>query len=414
MKSKQLKTKLAALAATGVVLFTSHLPKISATILETSHNPFSNTKPYEQILKDSENFNVSTDIINKVEFSNKNGSGYLRMKMSEDNPVVIEYDKSMEEREKKLIEAVANYYNNVFSTINENYKFKVQEKGNYIPKNSTTISIKNTNEIEHKDVSAKGMAISHTKSQEKNEGALIVGADVLLDWEKLKNENDLYIYVVILHEITHTLGFDDVYNHGSVKTTNIINNETFMNTNNSNKISILYPNDYAILQVLYSNEYKKHNDYQKAVEVVNKKIEEYTKSFYKLYGEMLKEKGTATGNLANETIEQNINWKSAFTNNKNTCNLKINQDNTCEFTIYGNDGTLLEKSTGSIMYVDGILFARNITINNANNYNNKLNNELGINLMLSFYIDKTGTLVVNDGSSTNYPSFKKENIYMSR
>lgn len=403
MKNNKLKARIAALAAAGLVILGSHSSAKSATALKISDAPPpDDTKPYHQILKDAENFNADTDIVFEE------SKGFSRLKMSESTPVIIKYNENINDREKKLIEKVVKYYNKLFTTINENYKFQICSQNDNISKESTIIEIKNQDSLEYKDTDANGQAQMY--ADKGKQGQFIIYAEILLDWTQLKDYNDSEIYRIILHEFTHTLGFNDVYFAGNVKNCNTIDMSTFMRTYNRQDINYLYPNDYAVLQVLYSNEYTKHGNYEDVIEVVNNKIEEYTKSFYKKYADMLIEKGTATENLLEEEIKQNITWRSVFTDNNYTYNIKINDNRNCEFSLYDEKGNLLEKSNGEVMLVNGILFIRNINIKSAKNYNKKANDDLQLKLIISFYIDKCGTLVVNDGLSiiNSYPTFKEE------
>lgn len=410
MKNNKLKARLAALAAAGIVILSSHSSSPSLTALKTTDKAPADVKPYHQIIKDSEHFNANMDIVYRAENCFDSGEGYLRMKMTEDYPVVIQCAQNIEDRELKLIESAVNYLNKLFATINNNYQFQILKSGESVTKYSSLICIKNQEQLELEGEDVLGQAITHSDLQDNRGGSLIYYAEVHLDWPQIKDKTDAEIYYVILHELAHTLGIDDVYFQGALKRTSTINKETFMNTSNKN-ILYFYPNDYAILQVLYSDEYTKHDNYLEAVDAVNKKIEKYTKSFYQKYAETLKEKTNATDALSEEPMKQNITWCSIFTKNENTYNLKLNKDHTCTLSIYDKAGNLIEQCNGNLIFIDGILFATNINIKKASNYDNRYSDELSLKLTLSFYIDKQGTLTLNDGDykiAAIYPTFEEK------
>lgn len=397
--SNGLKVKLIALISTGVIGIGS-LFSCAYLYLNQDADLIKNQKNYYQIMKDAESFNADMEVAsNKSRFYNLDK--YIRLKMDEDKPVIVQYDQNMEEREINIIRQVIEYYNKVFQTINENYKFEIKEEGYKVKREDTLISFVNVD----KPGNVMGESIA-TDDIKVAEGEWIVNkAQVQLDWEAMKDKEDAYIYGVALHEFSHALGLGDVY----LKDKDVVDRTTMMHTDNWGKVNHLYPNDYAILQALYSNEYKKCNDYDEAVSIVKEKIQKYTESFYKYYSKHLKEVGNATDKLKKEQLPETINWKFwAEGVGETLYTLNLRNDNTCEFIIKDANGNPLQTCEGDIIFCDGVMFIRNIVIDDASNYSPLYRDNVGrkMKLMMSIYIDKKGNLVFNDGLSMDYSGTK--------
>lgn len=397
--SNGLKVKLIALISAGVVGIGS-LFSCAYLYLNQDAELIKNQKPYYQIMKDAQSFNADMEVaLNKSMFYNLDK--YIRLKMDEDKPVIVQYEQNMEEREVNIIKQVIDYYNKVFQTINENYKFEIKEEGYKVKREDTLISFVNVD----KPGNVMGESIA-TDDIKVAEGEWIVNkAQVQLDWEAMKDKEDAYIYGVALHEFSHTIGLGDVY----LKDKDVLDRTTVMNVANWGQVNHLYPNDYAILQALYSNEYKKCNDYDEAVSIVKEKIQKYTESFYKYYSKHLKEVGNATDKLQKEQLPETINWKFwAEGKGENLYTLNFNDDNTCELNIMDEKGNVLQCCKGDTMFQDGIMFLRNIVIDDASQYRPTYDFCPGrkLKLMFSIYIDKNNNLVVDNGLGKEYLSTK--------
>jgi len=394
--SNGLKQRIIALISAGVIGI-GGLVSCTYLYLAQEADLIKNQKPYYQITKDEQSFNVDMEVaLNKSMFYNLDK--YIRLKMDEDKPVIVQYDQNMEEREINIIRQVIEYYNKVFQTINENYKFEIREEGYKVKREDTLVSFFNVDKPGN--VMGESIAIDDIKVAE---GEWIVNkAQVQLDWEAIKDKEDAYIYGVALHEFTHTLGLGDVY----LKDKDVVDRTTLMHTDNWGKVNHLYPNDYAILQTLYSNEYKKCNDYDEAVTIVKEKIQKYTESFYKYYSKYLKE-DIATDKLKEEQLPAAINWKYwAEGKGENLYTLKFNDDKTCELNIMDKSGNVLQSCKGDTIFQDGVMFLRNIVIDDASKYRPTYDFCPGrkLKLMFSIYIDKNNNLVVDNGLGKEYLS----------
>lgn len=398
---KFLTKKITVLAA-GVIVVCSSFWMSQLFMWNKDRNEVKDQKPYSQIISDSASFNVDMQVADNLsDFYNTNK--YVRLKMDEDKPVAVLCENNMDLREKEIIKKVVNYYNKIFSTINENYRFEFVEDEKDIAHGSTTIEF--VNEV----VNGNAVGEARIKEYEKytRDGVIVNKARILMDWEQMKDKNDFMIYSIAFHEFTHALGLGDVYTYMNREST--IDTTTIMNTNYWDEVQGLFPNDYAILQVLYSNEYKKHDTYEEAVKVVNDKIQKYTDSFYKHYVNSLKEKCYATNKLKLEQIPEVLEWRSISVDyGANAYALKLKDNNECELVLKDDKGNVLEICEGKTKFVDGVLFVNNLMVNKASNYKNRYKDNENTNIKLSMrvFIDKMGNLVIQDTLDIKYLDVK--------
>ena len=380
MGSNKLLKKAIALMGASTVLVSSATSCSFINIIGQAQNQ----KPYANVMMDVENFKVDDSIALKT-----NSGKYMRLKFEENRPVIIDCNKNIEEEEKRIISEVIDYYNEIFSTINEDCKFILKDENTDVLKTDTVIKIMNSK----LSSSYHGIAYSF-RTFDFGEGAFVESALIQLDWDKIIAVGQQYAFYVILHEMTHVLGLGDVYYKGDHITSNCINMTTIMQQGTIN--DGLFPNDYAILQALYSNEYTKHENYQDSVNIVNQKIKQYTKLFYHYYANFLKEKQDARGTLLVSDLKESIVWQGAEENNNHLCyELSVNGED-CELIIKNKVGEILEKAKGKIEQVNGIVFIKDVYISNASNYSSDYSNDVGIKLMLSVYKNADNQIIVRD------------------
>ena len=389
MRSDYLKKKMLAIASAGTILFsgifTSSCMNISNYVIDQ--------KPYNYVLRDYQNFKVDTEIADALNYS----CGYaknMRLKFSDSKPVIVDCEEGMEVREKEIVQKIVDYYNMIFSTINDNYKFVIKNDSVALDSTDTVISVSNG------DLSgALGQHVSNFEMPDLGEGTFVVKSEIVLDWNAIKDMDDLYVFGVILHEFGHALGFGDVYYEGDVKNVSYMDMTTMMQLSNV-VTNVLYPNDYAVLQALYSNEYQKHDNYEDAVKVVNEKIANYTRKFYEYYAGIMKDRYGATDLLAEGEIGNNVTWFGDYTNNFDT-NYELNflENNKCELIIRDKTGNILEKGEGETLFVNGVLFVKRICLDRASNYAKLYDDSIGMKLMLCLYKNNDGNLIIRDATS---------------
>lgn len=388
MDNKELSKKIMSFITSGAILVSSSLTLSCIKLVDDA----TNQKPYEYVLRDYKNFNVDTDVVD-IHSNDWNQEKNIRLRMKEDRPVIVEYEDNMEDKEKEMIENVIAYYNDVFSTINENYKFVIRNKDTKIYMDDTVVSISNI-----ENVTFDGYAKSNITIPDSGDGAFVLKAKIGLVWEKISEMNDDYARYVIMHEFAHLLGLGDVYYDGEHKNCDFIDMSTSMHLMNEfNKC--LYPNDYAILQSLYSNEYLKHDNYEDAVKVVNNKIEKYTEYFYQQYSNYLKEKRNIFTDLKETDVPRKLSWKGQSKNNSNLLyEIDFINNKECMFIIKDSDGNLLEKCKGKTIFANGVLYIRDLYISEATNFSRVYQDGVGMKLLLCVYLNSNNQLVVKDGA----------------
>lgn len=385
------KTQLATLASVAMILLNT---SFASKNVKYKTVDISDQKPYHQIIKDSEN--LQADMYYIKTYENK----LMRLKMDEDQPVIVTCEQGMEEREMSMIKKVIDYYNKIFSTINENYKFEIKDKEE---KDSTVINIKNKVTLASPEDTG-GICAPREAIRAKDGDIYATKMLIELNWDYIKELSDPSAYYVILHEFTHAVGISDVYYQGEDKKFDIVNTKTMMNIRNGGDVNCLYPNDYAMLQSLYSNEYKKHDNYDDAIKVVNEKIDKYTKSFYKYYAKCMKEKYQAVEDITPDEIKPGSKFYcNSLSNANKKMIIEFKENGKCTYTLTNNSGKTVEQTTGDWFIENGCVFIRNINLNNAKNYKEGLDSSLTMKLMISLTKDNLGHFVLNDGVTTNFP-----------
>ena len=387
--NQKVLSKIISVISTGTIIGSSLLA--ASTLVAASD--ISNQKPYSQVLFDSESFNVDSSICNQLAFDHR-ADKYMRLKMSETKPVIIDCAYGLDSNAIEVVENVIAYYNDIFSTINDNYKFVVKSSGLSIHSTDTVIRVENATFKEN----VSGSFENYVNSPNTNEGNFFFKGCIKIDWNLAFKMGDEYAYYVFLHEFGHALGLGDVYYNGDYKNCDYVDMTTMMKYGES--LNKLFPNDYAMLQALYSNEYKKCKDYQEAVNIVNEKIKKYTHDFYSYYAQLLKEKSGASGILNVENIPSSISWDGNYNNNRHlTYTISFISEEECQLTIMDLDGNVLESAKGEPLFVNGVCFIRNMYIENASNYTKMYPNDVSIKLMLSVYKNQKNELIVRDTTS---------------
>ena len=392
MENKDLLKKAIALIGAGVIFVGS----ASSCSLMKVGGATQNQKPYSNVLLDMESFNADDSIALRLS-EQLNKDKYLRLKFNEDRPVIIDCHKNISEQQKQIISEVVDYYNDVFYTINENYRFEVKNDQTKVLASDTVIRVKNEKLEESKYGNAKGF-----RSLDTGEGNFAYGALIKMDWDAIKDLDVNYAYYVFLHEMGHVLGLGDVYYQGDNKTSNYLDMKTIMQYGEIH--DRLFPNDYAVLQALYSNEYAKHSNHDVAAKIVNDKIAKYTQSFYYSYAEFLKEERGAKGELLVTDIGESIEWQGVFESNNDLFYEMIFVNNQCQLTIKNEKGDVLEKTCGEVEEVNGVMFIKDLYIKKASNYSKNYGEDIGIKLMLSVYKDNSNQIIIRDNLFNSMPT----------
>lgn len=350
-------------------------------------------KPYEYVLRDFENFNVDTGVADAFFYWDSNAKN-IRLDFN-NGKVIVDCKGYMEDREKRIISKVVDYYNKVFATIDESYGFELRDYDKTKDKDKSVIYISNSDLLKN----IEGLYIPNEFETTLEDGVFVDESRILLNWDKIKDTDDLYVCYVILHEFGHALGFGDLF-YDERNIVDYVDMTTVMQIDNF-VVPALYPNDYAVLQALYSREYKNHDNYDDAVKVVNDKIERYTRAFYEHYANEMKESMIydVCDSWKQEDFGDNIVFQGAQHYNYNCFySLKIDENNRCKLKIMDKNKGFICEGEGEVIFANGVLFVKRIDIKHASDYSAKYSEDLGLKLMLCLYQDARGNIFVKDGT----------------
>ena len=383
MKKEDILTKVVAIVGAGTILANS---LVSCSLLEVAMDEVSQ-KPYDYVISDMKNLDVDPSVAELLS-AQLGQKKHMRLRMSEERPVIVKCDDTINDNQKHIIGEVVEYYNAVFATINEKYKFLMGDESSVIS-GDTVISVSKGDLSEYTYGEHSGVIVN-----DLGNGSLFINSSIVMDWDAIEEVDINYGYYVFLHEMGHALGLGDVYYSGEEKNCDYIDMTTIMNPGEI--VNHLYPNDYAILQALYSKEYEKHENYEDAIATVKEKIKNYTYSFYYSYASFLKENAGACGDVYLKDMPSSLKWKSNSQRNSDlSYELRFHQEG-CNLVIKNTRGEILEYACGESLEINGVIFIKNLRILKASNYSRQYEEDIGIKLMLSVYKNKDGELVVRD------------------
>ena len=145
-------------------------------------------KPQNQIVRDAQSLGIDMDVMTHYD------SGFLRLKFPEKKPVYVTCDDAIDS---SYIEHAINYYNKVFETIDDGYRLELV-KASEVKKNDVCIRFTNAT-IEEEGTYGK----HDPECLYKGKGVFIKEALITLDWDEVKNMDDIAIHYVIIHELAH-------------------------------------------------------------------------------------------------------------------------------------------------------------------------------------------------------------------
>ena len=339
-------------------------------------------KSYEQVLKDASSFNLQfTNSIYNYSISKAyTSTSILRLKMAKNQPVAVLLKDNIKDQ-KNVIEKTINYYNDILSTINKNYKLQIVDSILDVSLTDTIIYLEDK-KFDNK-AGQTHYELVYPHNNDKN-NIFIKSAIISIDLENHLINNSIdnsMLSNTLLHEFAHAFGLNDVYASGEFKNTNTFDMTTMLQTKGLYQWE-LHPNDYKILQALYSGEYKKHTKYNDTVNAVNRKIELFTNHFFETLSlDILDNKKTKS--LTLKEAQTPMSWENDDKFNPNyTYNFKITSGSNCTLTIMDRNGKNVEVISGKAFFAKGILFVYDMYIKDAEIYSP---NYKGLSLRLSFY-----------------------------
>lgn len=305
-------------------------------------------KPQSQVERDAELFGADLDIMNLYPYNN---SGLVRLKPNDGEPIYVTIDDSIKsETLKTNINKSLDYVENIFSDINDKYKFQIvsNSTANYKKAiNKTVIEYRTTQDLDNDTLGANSS--SRNKSlldyifQNDTNNVYNVHSVIKINENYLKNcDNEASILTVLIHELLHSFGLGDVY-------TGNYDRLTFMNSAYGFFSQVISPNDLRILYSTYCENHIKSNgelDLERVKEIQNK-IDTYEKEYFGYINNKIIQKKELNyvkkiGTL-NGTFSFELNYKKYYFNIEND---KVN------LQIYDENKNLEKSYTGEALYYE--------------------------------------------------------------
>ena len=230
---------------------------------------FEDYKNNETITQDALFFDANMDIANIYADKTLFSTTYKRLPHNGDKPIFVFIDSSYTKDEVQLIENALDYYQELFTDINPNYKFEIVSKEKAFAEKMLGNTV----------ITFEGGEIPEYASGVNKSRPVLVNPNFIRNNEiRIKSENltPFEQYAIIIHELGHSFGLADSY-HTEIK----YHNSSFNQSETFLKLGMLYPNDVAILYAMYGENYRKDGlIVQEELEKSQGKFEEYKAKFY--------------------------------------------------------------------------------------------------------------------------------------
>jgi len=292
-------------------------------------------KNQSQIVRDAKSLGIDMDVMMSQD------NGYVRLKFNKDKPVYVTCDDYIDS---KYVKHAVDYYNGLFEKINSSCKLELV---NECDVNDKDVCIR----IKSGDLKKENNYGLHEPELEfrSKKGTFIKDALITLDWDDLKGMDDLSINYVVIHELAHSLGLNDVYIDRGY---NCINANTFMNTDNIVFIDTLFPSDYAMLQAVYSSSYKDYKDENDSLAEMKREIEEYTQEFYDYYSSLIKKRDSGVKSLDKDYLKD-----ASFSFERRGYNFDVTiNGRDCKVVTRNSENEIIDECEGKVNYSNGIFF----------------------------------------------------------
>lgn len=206
----------------------------------------------DQVYKNLDTVGIGTEIVTKVD------SGILsRFITEEGESIKVGISDEFSAEEKQVIKECLDVYNNVFSVINPDYKFEVDdETSNFERMDPNYIQVKTVGELDGDAVAFERSGQFPTiKGLDTTYNQIFMGSD--------SRQNINMFRHTFLHEFMHALGVADAY---------LVENfyvGTIMNCTATNtKTNDIYKYDVALLAALYGD-FSNEESVQKIIDFIN-------------------------------------------------------------------------------------------------------------------------------------------------
>lgn len=343
---------------------------------------------------------------------NPNTGEYVRLRPNgKDEPIYVTLDQSIDDKLAGYIDKSLDYVEDIFSNINDQYKFKVVSNSEYQQK---MLAGKAVIKYQKKDIASSDAAGTCSSGSNKTFIDDILGNDktnvyitdsvITIDEPVYNSCSEYEVLSILNHEILHCFGLGDVYS-GNIDT------GSFMSSQNGYFCNLISPNDFRMLYAAYGDKHLDENgnvDYKK-LEEIKEKLDQYEHEYYNIYSKRIM-------NLKGVSNVVKIN-KNEYNNKSFVTRLKKASEPNCRyiikldiegekvtFNLYKNDEKI-QTSEGNIYYGDHFAILKDFFIRTTNNDNTENN------LKSYFYIfkDNLGNfkLYTVEGQQT-FTAYKEE------
>jgi len=201
--------------------------------------------------------------------------------------------------------------------------------------------------------------------------SLLAGKNVTKDhWVKFNKDSNIYdVKKILIHELLHNFGIDDVHTLLGFKNTDKFYGKTFMQPGGAcEKMEIISPNDLKVLVSLYMD---KDSNKQE----IKKMLREYESYFYKTFANTCKTKVKTTENVELENFQlfdDLIIHEIDGSVTKYLYHIIIFEDS-FRFLIYDNTtGNELDSTQGEIERINGTIILKDVKLKKGLRPLNKL------------------------------------------
>lgn len=290
-----------------------------------------------------------------------------RLKHNNGEPIYVKIAKDFNEEQKAEIIKSLDYVFGIAGEFNSFYHYEIVDSFG-IDKclNKSTIEYKFskfqtdvTGEINLKD----SLVQTSSSGRLNRESVVNVNSNI-----ELSN-----LYNLSVHELLHAFGIEDVYDDVDYQM------NTFINVAYGYKYSMITPNDYLFMAALCAPNFENEEQKQEYIAMVKQKHDEYSKKFYLIHSkefeerqkESLRKTGDSEEKIENstrlepvgETLDLTFDNKLYRVYEDKGVRIKI-QDGKYTFAVLNADGEVLEKCSGSVYFVDDVVYLQNVKLSN--------------------------------------------------
>lgn len=283
------------------------------------------------------------------------------LKHNGEEPIYVTISNDYSDLERKSVVNALDHVFGVVESFNDKYKYKIVNKEFFEEKQKDK---KTTIEFVIKvdeDISANAQNSFKKEFLPVFASKRIVNKSLITYFRNLSflpnDENKGWkIERVMVHEILHSFGFDDVYNRDVLKLTDKMYGNTAVNAQHT--INKMTPNDFLMLASMYAPKFTSEEEKQEYIAKVRNEFEDYAQFYIRHVAGYRNFKTTRDFNI---DFEFTGKYKSLI--NDLVHNYKVSvKDGEYDFSIYDKDWNILDNAKGEFFVADGVGFFRNVEL----------------------------------------------------